>query len=354
MKSKIKVALMGGTGYAAAELIRRLINHPNAELKRVSSIDHIGENVGQVHKNFRNKLPFILENISTEELVKDCDVVFLALPHNISHLKVPEIIASSNKNVKIIDFSGDYRIQDIAAYNKYYKTTHTNPNNIKDFVYGMPELNKEKIKGASKVANPGCFATAAALSMLPMAQAGLAKNKIKMVGPTGSSGSGVNPQEGTHHPTRSRNLKSYKVLDHQHQPEIEQTLSCAAKHNVYVDFIPISAPVSRGILVNSLVEIDPKITDKDIKKIYDDFYKDAPFVSHLGKGKFPETISILGTNHVEIGWALSEERNGTKTFASSTTIDNLVKGAAGQAMQNMNLMFGFEETAGLTDFGLWP
>lgn len=351
MTNKIRASIMGGTGYAAAELIRRLISHPNVELVRISSIDHIGENVGKVHKNFGDRLPYIFENLTSEEVAKDVDVVFLTLPHKVSYLKVPELLSTG---VKIIDFSGDYRTQDVSEYNKYYKTDHTNPENIKDFIYGLPELNKNNIKEATKIANPGCFPTAVALSMLPLAKAGLLQGKVRVVGPTGSSGSGVHPQAGTHHPVRSGNLKSYKPLFHQHQPEMEQTLKIAGGKNISVDFIPMSAPLPRGILINAIVDLPSTTTEEDIDKIYNEYYKDAPSIRLCPKGTFPEIVSIKGTNTVEIGWSLREEQNGSKSFVAIAAIDNLVKGAAGQAIQNMNLMFNLDENTALDDFGLWP
>ncbi len=351
MSKKIKAALMGGTGYAAAELIKRLVIHPDVELLRISSIDHVGENVGKVHRNFGNRLPFILEDLSSQEVAKDADVVFLALPHKVSFLKVPELLPLG---VKIVDFSGDYRIKDIASYEASYNTKHTNPENIEKFVYGLPELYKEQIQNANYVANPGCFPTSMALSLLPLAKHGLLKGKVRTIGPTGSSGSGVYAKEGTHHPLRSRNLKSYKPLYHQHQPEMEQNLELAGGKDISVDFIPMSAPLTRGILTNSIVDLPAHVTENDIKDIYYEFYRNAPFVRLTSPGGFPEVINISETNFVEVGWHLREERNGTRSFAAICAIDNLVKGAAGQAVQNMNLMFGLEETASLEDFGVWP
>ncbi|MBI2520651.1 MAG: N-acetyl-gamma-glutamyl-phosphate reductase [Bdellovibrio sp.] len=351
MTKKIKAALMGGSGYAAAELIKRLVHHPDVHLNRISSIDHVGKNVGQVHRCFGDRLPYILEDISPQELTKDCEIVFLALPHHVSFLKVPELM---KMNIKIIDFSGDYRIKSAAIYNSYYKTTHSNPENLEKFVYGLPELNKNEIKTAKYIANPGCFPTSVALGLLPLAKNGLLKGKVRTIGPTGSSGSGVVPQEGTHHPIRVSNLKSYKPLTHQHQPEMEQTLIAAGGKDLSIDFIPMSAPLARGILTNSVVDLPASITEGDIEKLYRDYYKNEPFIRLVSPKGLPEVINIAHTNFVEIGWALREEKSGSKSFAVMTAIDNLVKGAAGQAVQNMNLMFGFEEMAGLDDFGSWP
>ncbi len=348
---KIKASLMGGTGYAAAELIKRLINHPQVELVRISSIDHVGENVGKVHKNFGDRLPYTFEDLTPEEVAKDVDVVFLALPHKVSYLVAPKLFPLG---VKVIDFSGDYRIRDHESYNKYYATTHTNPENIESFVYGLPELNKEKIKNADRIANPGCFPTATSMALLPLAKAGLLSGKIRAFAPTGSSGSGVHPQIGTHHPVRARNLKSYKPLTHQHQPEMEQVLNDAGAADISMDFIPMSAPLTRGMLINCIVDVPANVTENEIFKLYNDYYENAPFVRIHGKNSFPEVISVAGTNFVEIGLALREEQFGTRSLAIISAIDNLVKGAAGQAVQNMNLMFDIDEMTSLDDYGTWP
>ncbi len=352
MTKKIRVSIMGGTGYTSAELLKRLVKHPNVEISKIASIDHIGENVGKVHRNFRRKLPYTFENLSAQEVAKSSDLVFLTLPHKVSFTKVPELLETG---VRIIDFSGDYRIQNVDLYNKYYKTTHTNPDNLKKFVYGMPEINRNLIKEANYVANPGCFATAIALSLLPLAKAGLLKNqKATIIGPTGSSGSGVHPGEGTHHPTRSRNLKSYKPLDHQHLPEVEQVLTQAGGQHFSLNFIPMSAPITRGILVNSVVEMPSNLNKADIDKVFFDCYGQEPFIDLCPSGNYPEIIHIADTNTAEIGYTMREEILGTKTLASICAIDNLVKGASGQAIHNMNLMFGLKEDTGLDEFGSWP
>ncbi len=351
MKKTINAAIMGGTGYAAAELIKRLLIHPHAKITKIASIDHVGKNIGSVHRNFGTTLPYSFQDLTPTEAADGADVVFLTLPHKVSYLKVPELIKTG---VNIIDFSGDYRTQNHDTYNHYYNTTHTNPENIKTFVYGLPELNRELISKATRIANPGCFPTAVSLAMLPISKAGLLTGKIRVVGPTGSSGSGVHPLAGTHHPIRHNNLKSYKPLYHQHQPEMEQILEIAGGKDISVDFIPMSAPFARGILVNCIVDLPPSVTTEDISKLYHDYYRTSPCIRLCEPGKYPEVINISSTNTVEIGWHLREERNGSKSFAVIAAIDNLVKGASGQAIQNMNLMFGLNENMALDDYGIWP
>lgn len=351
MTKKIKVGLMGGTGYAAAELIRRLVSHPQVELTKIASIDHVGENVGDVHRNFGKSLPYRLENLTPEELASGNDLVFLALPHKISAQMAPRLMPSG---AKIIDFSGDYRLQNPQVYEKYYQLSHPNPQYLSAFVYGLPELQREKIIGARYLANPGCFPTATALALIPLAKQGLLTGKIRVVGATGSSGSGVHPQATTHHPTRAGNLKSYRPLYHQHQPEMLQTLVDAGGKNLSLDFIPMSAPLVRGILVNAIVDLEPNITDQDIFQIYQQYYQAEYFIRYLGSKLLPEVVNVAGSNFVEIGHCLKEEENGKRTLVVIAAIDNLVKGAAGQAIQNMNLMFHFPENLALNDFGTWP
>ncbi|MBF0359395.1 MAG: N-acetyl-gamma-glutamyl-phosphate reductase [Oligoflexia bacterium] len=352
MTKKIKVSIMGGTGYAAAELIKRLLVHPHVELLRIASIDNIGKKVGDVHKNFGDRLSYVFQDLPAAEVVKDCDLVFLTMPHKVTFQKVAELMPFG---VSMIDFSGDHRLRDMNSYEKFYETKHTHPENVEKFVYGLPELNRDKIKTAKYIANPGCFPTGTTLSLLPLAKNGLLNNqKVRLVAPTGSSGSGVKPSEGTHHPIRCLNLKSYKPLSHQHQPEMEQTLLDAGAKNVSLDFIPISAPLSRGMLTNIILDLPAHISEKDIEQMYRDYFRSHPFVRLTGTKNLPEVVAIAGTNFVEIGWVLREERNGSKSFAVISAFDNLVKGAAGQAIQNMNIMYGFEETMGIDDFGSWP
>jgi N-acetyl-gamma-glutamyl-phosphate reductase len=224
------------------------------------------------------------------------------------------------------------------------------------FVYGLPELNRAAIKGARAVASPGCFATAIELALLPLARAGLLGGAIHVLGITGSSGSGVGPGAGTHHPVRAVNLKSYKPLLHQHTPEVEQTLRDAAGRqgtDFELRFVPVSAPLSRGILATAFVEVPANETDETIAGLYRRWYREEPFVRFV-EDRVAEVAAVAGSNYAELSFTLGEPREGRRTLAVQSALDNLIKGGAGQAIQNMNLMLGLPETMSLEDPGPWP
>src|SRR5688500_1941934 len=247
MAKRFKAAIIGGSGYGGAEMARRLLMHPDVELVRVASIDHVGEPLGAVHPNLDGATDLVFEDIPPAEAARGCDVALLALPHKVTAAKVPELV---ELGVKIVDMSGDFRLTDAAAYQKYYGNAHPVPHLLGTFVYGLPELNRERIKASKYVASPGCFATTIELAVLPLARAGLLRDvTAHVVGITGSSGSGAAAQEGTHHPVRAVNLKTYKPLVHQHTPEILETLASAGATGVELRFTPVSAPLSRGIFV---------------------------------------------------------------------------------------------------------
>src|SRR3954468_16468622 len=253
MAKRFKAAIIGGSGYGGAEMARRLLMHPDVELVRVASIDHVGEPLGAVHPNLDGATDLKFEDLTPSQAVAGCDVALLALPHKVTAAKVPELIAAG---VKIVDMSGDFRLRDAATYEKFYGAKHPHPELLGTFVYGLPELNRTAIKAAKAVASPGCFATTIELALLPLARAGkLAGARVHVVGMTGSSGSGIAPTAGTHHPVRAVNLKPYKVLEHQHTPEILETLAAAGAPGVELVFVPVSAPLSRGILATSFVEL---------------------------------------------------------------------------------------------------
>ncbi|HEX7667757.1 MAG TPA: N-acetyl-gamma-glutamyl-phosphate reductase, partial [Polyangiaceae bacterium] len=270
MAKRFKAAVIGGSGYGGAELVRRLILHPDVELARVASIDFIGEPLSAVHPNLDGVTDLKFEGITPAEAAQGMDVVLLGLPHKVSAHKMPELIASG---AKVVDLSGDFRLRDAAVYKKYYGAEHPNPSSLSDgtFVYGLPELNREAIKKAKYVASPGCFATTIELALLPLAKAGLLEGDVEVVGITGSSGSGIAPSAGTHHPVRAVNLRTYKPLDHQHIPEIEMLLNDAGAKNVAIRFVPVSAPLSRGIFATSFVRVAGGKSADEIRALYKDF-----------------------------------------------------------------------------------
>src|SRR6186997_914271 len=236
MAKRFKAAIIGGSGYGGAELARRLLMHPDVELVRVASIDHVGEPLGAVHPNLDGATELVFEDLPPAEAAKGCDVALLALPHKVTAAKVPELIAAG---VKIIDMSGDFRLRDAAVYEKFYGAKHPHPELLGTFVYGLPEVNRAAIKQAKYVASPGCFATTIELALLPLARAGILEGVVHVQGITGSSGSGVAPSAGTHHPVRAGNLRTYKPLEHQHVPEIGETLAQAGARDLALRFVPV-------------------------------------------------------------------------------------------------------------------
>src|SRR6478672_2757428 len=253
MAKRFKAAILGGSGYGGAELIRRLLRHPNVELVRVASVDFIGEPLSAVHPNLEGQTDLKFEGLSPAEAAKGMDVVLLGLPHKVSATKMPELMATG---ARVVDLSGDFRLRDAASYKKYYGADHPFAEKLDGtFVYGLPELNREAIRRAKYVASPGCFATTIELGLLPLAMAGLLKGEVETVGITGSSGSGIAPSAGTHHPVRAVNLRTYKPLDHQHIPEINETLAFAGAKDLVIRFVPVSAPLSRGIFATCFAHI---------------------------------------------------------------------------------------------------
>lgn len=352
-----RAAIIGGTGYGGAELIRLLRWHPGVELVRVTSIDHVGEPLEAVHRNLP-KTGLVFENIPATEAAQGVDVVFLALPHKVSATLGGELAAV---DARIVDLSGDFRLRDRDAYRIFYGDEHPHPEHLGTWVYGLPELNKQEIRGARRVASPGCFATTIALGLLPLAQSGLLQGPVHTVGITGSSGSGAYAQIGTHHPLRANNLKTYKVLNHQHTPEIEQTLRDAADRGGHAPdfslaFVPVSAPLARGILVNSFVAVPDRLDGKAVAELFREYYADAPFVRVLGSKVTAEVVAVKGSMYVDLSWSLGQVDpvTGLRQLVVTTALDNLVKGGAGQAVQSMNLMFGLPETLGIDAPGLWP
>ena len=351
MAKRFKAAIIGGSGYGGAEMARRLLIHPDVELVRVASIDHVGEPLGAVHPNLEGATDLVFENLAPAEAAKGCDVALLALPHKVTAAKVPELIAAG---VKVIDMSGDFRLRDAAVYEKFYGARHPHPDLLGTFVYGLPELNRAAIKQAKYVASPGCFATTIELALLPLARAGMLDGAVVHVTAiTGSSGSGIAPQAGTHHPSRAGNLKTYKPLEHQHVPEITQTLADSGAKNVELRFVPVSAPLTRGIFATCFLELDAKVDKAQLGSLFDESYAREAFVRRP-KARLPEVVAVAGSNYAEVGFAVGSVANGKRTVTCFSAIDNLIKGGAGQAIQNMNLVLGVDVRASLEDVGNWP
>lgn len=349
---RFKAAIIGGSGYGGGELIRRLLLHPEVELVRVASIDYIGEPVSAAHPNLESLTELRFEGIPPEEAAAGMDVVLLGLPHKVSAQKVPAIIKTGTR---IVDLSGDFRLRSAPNYERYYGAKHPAVELLGSFVYGLPELHRERIRQARYVASPGCFATTIELGLLPLARAGLLSGVVQTVGMTGSSGSGVVPSATTHHPTRALNLRTYKPLEHQHIPEILETLADAGAKGLELRFVPVSAPLSRGIFATSFVHLSGDVTAERVAALYAETYAREPFV-RVPRKRLPEVAAVSGSNHVEVGVTVAEglEPDGTRTVVCFSASDNLIKGGAGQAIQSMNLMLGLDERLTLEDPGGWP
>lgn len=349
----IKVSIIGGAGYGSAELLRHLLVRDDVEIQRISSKDYIGQSISQVHRTLVGYDDIILEDISPQECAAGADVVFLAMPH-ITTAKVA--MSLFDLDVRIIDLSGDFRLSNLDDYMRDYAPEHPCPERLGTFVYGMPELHQEAIKEAKHVASPGCFATGIAMGLLPLAAKGLLTDtNIRTVAMTGSSGSGVMPQPGTHHATRVNNLKAYKVLHHQHRAEIVQTLNSAGASQLSLDFVPVSAPLARGILAVSQLDLPDGHDESSIRAIYEDYYADHLLTRLVPKNMTPEVVAVAGTARVEVGVTVrQDELTGKRTLCCTSAIDNLIKGGAGQAIQSFNLMTDKPAHFGLTNPGLWP
>src|SRR5512133_1373632 len=348
---RYRAAVVGGSGYGGAEMIRRLLIHPDVELVRVASVDFVGEPLGAADPALEGVTDLVFEGVPPAEAARGMDVVLLGLPHTVAATKVPEI--ADLHGPKIVDMSGDFRLKDVGEYERAYKHAHPCPERLRDFVYGLPELNRERIRAARFVASPGCFATTIELALLPLARAGLLEGVVHVQGITGSSGSGVAPSAGTHHPVRAGNLRTYKPLEHQHVPEIAETLGAAGAKDLALRFVPVSAPLGRGILATAFVELPDEWTQDRLDRLYRETYAGEPFV-RVPQQRLPEVAAVSGSNFAEVGVAVAPSVKGRRTAALFGATDNLVKGGAGQAIQNMNLLLGLDEKASLADPGPWP
>lgn len=343
-EKKFKIAIFGGSGYGGSELLRILLFHPNIEIVLVTANEHAGKTVGDVHKNLLG-LTYLSFEKSPEDLstLENIDLAFFALPHGQAIRLIPQL----PKNIKAIDLSGDFRIDDSDIFQKFYKFEQTAPELQRKFVYGLTETNREPIKQSQYVANPGCFATATLLALAPMVKSGLITGNIIVDAKTGSSGSGAKPAANTHHPQRMNSFYAYKSFVHQHLPEIEQHLGKIGTFTNDLVFMTHSLPVARGIFASCYLETTVNMSNEDLVNLYKKFYEEAYFV-RIVEGS-PDINWVKNTNFCDI----SVHTNGKQVVVFSA-IDNLVKGAAGQAVQNMNLMFGLDEKTGLVFSGSNP
>ncbi len=347
---RYRAAVLGGSGYGGAELIRRLLLHPEVALARVASVDYVGEPLGAAHPSLEGATDLVFEALTPAEAAAGMDVVLLGLPHKVSSKVMPELLSSG---ARIVDMSGDFRLKDPSAYARHYGQTHPHPELLEQFVYGLPELFRERLRGASRIAAPGCFATCIELALLPLAGAGLLEGVVHVQGLTGSSGSGAAPSAGTHHPVRAGNLRAYKPLQHQHVPEIAEVLARAGAKELALRFVPVSAPLVRGLLATAFVELPEAWGEARLRALYQERYAGEPFV-RVPRRRLPEVAAVSGSNFAEVGVSVGPAVKGRRTAVLFGALDNLVKGGAGQAIQDMNLALGLPETLSLADTGPWP
>jgi len=334
---RIRIGIFGGSGYGGSELLRLLLMHPQAEIALVTANEQAGKKVNEVHRNLLGLTELVFSAAPEEPgSLTDLDCIFLGLPHGQAMDVVPRLPEAA----RVIDLSGDFRLRDQATFASHYGREHTAMATQASFVYGLTETNRAAIKQARCVANPGCFATATLLGLAPLVAAGLLSERVIVDAKTGSSGSGNKPAANTHHPQRSNSFYAYKPFTHQHVPEIEQELQHVGDWSNELVFMTHSLPVSRGIFASIYAQLKSELSEDEVRALFADFYRESFFV-RLVKGS-PDINWVKTTNFCDLGFAV----RGRQLVVFSA-LDNLVKGAAGQAVQNMNLMFGLDEKTGL-------
>jgi len=345
----LRVGIVGGSGYTGSELIRLLVMHPEqVELVCVTSRSLAGQRVSHVLPNLRGLVDLTFENPDIEKIAGETDIVFLGLPHKFAMAFAPGFL---DLGVKVIDFSADYLFKDVNFYEKWYQK-HTSPHLLAEAVYGLPELHRAEIREASLVANPGCYPTGAIFALLPALESGVVETDgIIVDSKTGISGAGRTPSATTHFPNRYENFTAYKIGEHRHAPEMEQELGEAIGKGVSLCFVPHLVPMTRGILTTAYLKLSKSVSTKELLEIYSRRYEGEPFVRVLDEGEIPQTQAVRGSNFCDVGVKVLAERNLAVVVSA---IDNLTKGASGAALQNMNILAGFDETAGLLSPGLMP
>lgn len=345
----LKVGIIGASGYTGAELGRILCNHDKVELTVATSRQYEGQPLSEVFPNLRGKVDLICENPSIEELKDKADLFFAAVPHKTAMDLVPPLLEADKK---IIDLSADFRIRDVATYEEWYQP-HSSAHLLEKAVYGLPELYRDSIAGCNLLANPGCYPTSIILGLAPLLQSGsIVPETIIADSKSGTSGAGRSAQTGTLFCEVHDGFKPYKVgRAHRHTPEIEQELSLLAGQDVKVSFTPHLLPISRGILSTVYASLSPSANPPEFQDLYEKYYQNKPFVRVLKEGSFPATQFVRGSNYCDISVKVDHTTNRVIVMSA---IDNVVKGAAGQAVQNMNLMCGFPEDEGLKAAPVFP
>ena len=345
----IKVGIIGATGYAGSELVRILLGHKDVEIKWYGSRSYIDKKYASIYQNFFQLVDANCMDDNMEVLADQVDVIFTATPQGLFASLVNEEILSK---VKIIDLSADFRIKDVKVYEEWYKLEHKSPQFIEEAVYGLCEINREDVKKARLVANPGCYTTCSILTCYPLVKEGIIDpNTIIVDAKSGTSGAGRGAKVDNLFCEVNENMKAYGVATHRHTPEIEEQLGYACGEKITINFTPHLVPMNRGILATAYASLKKDVTYEEVKAIYDKYYADEKFVRVLEKDVCPQTKWVEGSNYVDVNFKIDPRTNRIIMMGA---IDNLVKGAAGQAVQNMNLMFGLKESEGLELVPMFP
>jgi len=345
----IKAGIIGATGYAGGELVRILTGHKDVEIKWYGSRSYIDKKYAEVYQNMFQIIDDKCMDDNMEALADEVDVIFTATPQGFCASVINEEILSK---VKVIDLSADFRIKDVKTYEKWYGIEHKSPEYIKEAVYGLCEINREDIKKARLVANPGCYTTCSILSLYPLVKEGLIDpSTIIIDAKSGTSGAGRGAKMDNLFCEVNENMKAYGVATHRHTPEIEEQLGYAAGEKIILNFTPHLVPMNRGILVTAYASLKEKVSYETVRAAYDKYYEKEKFVRVLDKDVCPQTKWVEGSNYVDVNFKI-DERTGRVIVMGA--LDNLVKGAAGQAVQNMNLVFGLEESTGLELVPMFP
>ena len=346
---KVNIAIVGSSGYTGGELYRLLVNHPRVRITSVTSERSAGKPLTTIFPHLTGLTDLVCEPLDPDSIAQKTDFVFLALPHVTAQEAASRF---HHLGKKIVDLSADYRLADPTVYEMWYGHCHQHPELLRSAVYGLPELHRDKIKKASFVANPGCYPTGAILSLAPLIKKGFVDlTSVIIDSKSGVSGAGRGPSLVYHYPEVNEGLMAYKIGIHRHTPEIEQELTMLARQPIKVSFTPHLIPMNRGILTTSYAGLNAAADTESLHALYREFYRDEPFVRLLDPGEFPNVRNVRGSNFCDIG-IYADSRTGRVVVVSA--IDNLVKGASGQAIQNMNLMMGFPEMEGIKIAGIFP
>ena len=345
----IKAGIIGATGYAGSELVRILLGHKEVEIKWYGSRSYVDQKYASVYQNYFELVDEKCMEDDMEALADQVDVIFTATPQGLCASLINENILSK---VKIIDLSADFRLKDVKIYEEWYKIEHKAPQYIEEAVYGLCEINRENVKKARLVANPGCYTTCSILTCYPLVKEGLIDpNTLIIDAKSGTSGAGRGAKVDNLFCEVNENMKAYGVATHRHTPEIEEQLGYACGQEICLNFTPHLVPMNRGILATAYASLKKEVTYEEVKAVYDKYYQKEKFVRVLEKDVYPQTKWVEGSNYVDVNFKIDPR---THRIIMMGAIDNLVKGAAGQAVQNMNLMFGLPETEGLELVPMFP